>query len=418
MSLGKRAWWVFLGAVVFVYCAVEAQGEGDLLIFLTAAGDLGEQENIFRKSYYGGYNYYYCVLFALIIKPFYSLPYYGVKFCWLLLNSGLYAHLFGLLMRSSWVGMLPKRSRYMFAAGVFLFSFRFLHENLHASQITLLILWCCVLGLKFIARGRILRGSLALSAGISIKLLPVVLLPYLLYRKHYAAFAITIALYFTWMFLPSLMIGHDYNMLLLKDWWRIINPANQEHVLDVAERSFHSLTTLFSTLLVADVPDMYQLALKRNIMDVSLQTLFVVVMCSRAILVFLALYFLRWPPFRSTTDNWRELNAISYILLLVPLIFPHQQHYAFIFAVPAFACVLFRILIEYPALTKGRRIILITSMSLVYLAGNLRTLLGEFNQYYEHFKILTYGALLLVPLLIWSASADLSGAGDQRDVTV
>jgi hypothetical protein len=29
--------------------------------------------------------------------------------------------------------------------------------------------------------------------------------------------------------------------------------------------------------------------------------------------------------------------------------------------------------------------------------------LGEYNHYYEHFKILTYGALALIPLLAWAS---------------
>jgi len=38
---------------------------------------------------------------------------------------------------------------------------------------------------------------------------------------------------------------------------------------------------------------------------------------------------------------------------------------------------------------------------LIYLSANLKLLLGVFNEYYEHFKVLTYGALLVIPLLIW-----------------
>ena len=38
----------------------------------------------------------------------------------------------------------------------------------------------------------------------------------------------------------------------------------------------------------------------------------------------------------------------------------------------------------------------------VFLLFSLKILLGAFNNYYDHYKILTYGALLLIPLLVWA----------------
>ena len=35
----------------------------------------------------------------------------------------------------------------------------------------------------------------------------------------------------------------------------------------------------------------------------------------------------------------------------------------------------------------------------IYFLCNLKILLGEFNEYYEHYKILSYGALMLIVLL-------------------
>jgi hypothetical protein len=52
----------------------------------------------------------------------------------------------------------------------------------------------------------------------------------------------------------------------------------------------------------------------------------------------------------------------------------------------------------------------------IFLCGNLKILLGEFNRYYEHFKILTYGALLLIPLLAWVRAYPLK-AFDKSNVT-
>lgn len=40
-------------------------------------------------------------------------------------------------------------------------------------------------------------------------------------------------------------------------------------------------------------------------------------------------------------------------------------------------------------------------MATIYLLVNLNLLIGEYKPYYEHFKILTFGALLLIPVLAY-----------------
>lgn len=402
LDLKHKAWLALIALFAVAYCFIEAEGSGDFYIFMSAAGQLLAHNNIFEVKYQDSYNYFYSVLFALMLAPFHTLPFFWVKFCWLLINMLLYGSLFRLMARSEFVtGLGPKKSR-LFLFFVFLFSFRFLHDNIHASQVTILILWCCVYGLYFIHKDRLLAGSALLALGINIKLLPIVLLPYLLYRGHFKAFALTLCFCAAAWLAPSLLIGHQYNMSLLGSWMHLVDPTQQRHVLDVDERSFHSLTTLLSTLFVEKVPDLYALPLKRNIADVPLPTLARIILITRAALVLLSLYFLRWPPFSQAKGKMARLTEISYLLLLIPLIFPHQQHYAFLFIVPAFAAILYGVMREPPSASKQRNAFMVL-LALIYLATNLKLLLGEFNYYYEHFKILTYGALLLIPLLMWAS---------------
>ncbi len=400
----RRLWFLFLCLLAVIYCAVESAGSGDLLIFLSAAMDVDGTTDIYLKTYFDGFHYYYSVLFALLLKPFVFLPYAVLRFSWLLLNLLLYCHLFYLLTTLPAVKMLPDRKKNIFLVCVFLFSFRFLHENLHASQITILIMWLSVAGIINVVKGRQITGALLLAAGISIKLLPVVIIPYLIYRGYIKATFLVLGFYCAMLFLPSLIIGHDYNMFLVKSWWTRVNPTNSQHVVDVDERSFHGISTLLSTLLMEKVPDLHALTLKRNILDVSEHTLFLVLMVTRAAIAALTLFFLRWPPFAKPGSRWQLFTEVSYLLLVIPLIFPHQQHYAFIFSVPAFACVCLYLVMNYNELLSTERIVLLITLVFVYLCGNLRTILGEFNYLYEHYKILTYGALALIPALMWVAS--------------
>jgi hypothetical protein len=399
-GFNNKIWKLLAVIIAVIYCLVESGGEGDFFIFVRAAGDLGHDRDIYAMDYMGGFHYYYSVAFALFLKPLYYLPFFWVKFCWLLLNLGLYLHLFLLLSKSEFVSALNEKQKKTFLFLVFLFSFRFSHQNLHVSQITILILWCCIYGLHFIRNNKPLPGAVLLAIGINIKLLPIVFLPYLLYRGYFKAFAITILFYALSLVLPSFIIGHTYNMALLESWFNLVNPTMQRHVLDVDERSFHGLSTLLSTLLVKDVPDTYAMHIKRNILDVSLEALSLALLIIRLSLATFTLYFLKWPPFKIASSGWKQALEIAYLLLLIPLIFPHQQHYAFLFIVPSFAAILYYFILNFEAMPRSFRQIIISSLVLIYLCSNLSVLLGEFNQYYEHFKLLTYGALLLIPLLV------------------
>jgi hypothetical protein len=379
-------------------CAFELVGRGDLLIYLSAAFDLNDHINIYEKGYIDGFSYYYSVLFALLLNPLGDLPYYLIKYCWIFFNSLLFFHLLRLLFNSTLLHALSPRKKNLFILLTFLASLRFFHNNIHTSQITILILWCCTYGLYLVAKKREVTGALLIALGINIKLLPVVLIPYLIYRGRFKVVFWCAGFYVVMLFLPSVLIGHNYNMTLLASWAKLINPMNQRHILDVDERSFHGLSTLFSTLLVKDVPDLHAMALRRNLLDVSLETLATVILVARLALVALTLYFLKLRPFKNPSSELHRCLEVSYILLLIPLIFPHQQHYAFLFATPAFAVLLYGVFTEPPVLRHPGR--MKTFLWVICIVFNLSLLLGQFNPYYDHYKIITYAALMLIPALM------------------
>ena len=98
---------------------------------------------------------------------------------------------------------------------------------------------------------------------------------------------------------------------------------------------------------------------------------------------------------------------MSYLCLIIPLIFPHQQHYAFFFIFPASTYLLFYLVYlffikENYKITKYfkiKKITLIVFISIVYFLTNSHFILGQFNNFYDHYKTLTYGVLILMTLL-------------------
>jgi hypothetical protein len=398
----KGIGWSLVGIALFIFLYIESQGKGDFFIFSLASKDLFSGENIYEKTYVDGYHYFYSVFFAVLLHPLTYLPFALSKFLWLCLNAFLTYRIYHIIKNLLPLNDLSDRQLMILKIAGIAFAFRFVFENLHCSQITILLLYLSLQGLQLVFSNKPLAGASLIALGINIKLLPIVLLPYLFYRGFFKAGALTFLFCVLLMFLPALFIGWHHNQTLLSTWADLVNPSNTKHVLDVEERSFHGLSTLLSTLLVKNVPDVYALPIKRNIADISLEHLRVVLNAVRLALIVFSLYFFKSFPFQKASGLQHQFREVSYLLLLIPLIFPHQQHYAFLFICPAFVFCVYYLIQNKNTISKLKYTFMLTACVLIYLACNLKIVLGEFNHYYEHFKILTYGALWLIVILAMS----------------
>lgn len=387
----------FIALIIFLY--IEADGKGDFHIFLQASQGLISGDNIYERTYNDGYHYFYSLLFGLIIYPLNFLPLHLAKFIWLSFNMYLLYRLFYIIHKLLPLFALQEKQKKWFWILTLLFSLRLIRENLHFGQMSILLVYLCLEGILLITNKKVYSGSCLIALGINIKLLPIVILPYLLYRKYFKASGLIVLFYALFFFLPIPIIGEQQFSVLIKTWGNLVNPLNSKHILDVEERSFHSLTTLLSTLFVENVPDTYALPIKRNIANVSLEQLSKIILFVRLIFVAFTVYFLRSLPFKKTKSTLHQFWEVSYLLAIIPLIFPHQQHYAFLFITPAFMYCLFYVINYRESFTPLKRNVTVLTMLIIYLSVNLKLILGEFNDYYEHFKILTYGAIILVILL-------------------
>ena len=414
------------GCLVLLIFFFEARERNDFDIFLLAAKDLKGGQDIFHNLYFGCYHYYYDVLFALVLSPFTVLPAYPIKVIWLILNGyfivKIWDYCFSYIAIEGW----KANYRHLFKGICILFALAFLRDNIHLGQLTILMVFLSLLAIKKIESGKKSAGALYLALGIVIKLLPLLLLPYLALKREWKSLLLCGSFVIALLLLPGLLIGQSYNALLLKARWDIINPTNKEHIVDAAERSFHSLTTVLATLLVKDCPTVNALPFKRNIADISLQQLGYVITTVRLFLLALSLFFIRQavPPIEGKRRALAQLYALSYFMLLIPLLFPHQQHYAFLFLWPAEIYLLywgFLVFFDPLPLMEGKepqrmptskglaKTLVITCWGIVYFTTNSHFVLGVFNAYYDHYKTLTYGALLCIPLLMYCRPERLYG---------
>jgi hypothetical protein len=393
----KARWLKFLVAfLLLVYAIIESIGSrNDWDIFLAASRALFEGADIYVTTYFDGYHYYYSILFASLLYPFTLMPPVIAKFIWIGLNMLMIGAILKRVMKLfDDLGMSIQHRRWIFLL-IFLGSFRFLKSNLHLGQTTILLLFLSLEALHQDQQKKPVLAGLLLSLAINIKLLPAVIIPYFIYRARWRSAIFASIMVVGWLLFPLSWLGVDRTSALMHSYVELINPAQARHILDVEEPSFHGLSTFISTLFSAQAHEPNGAGWKRNIADVSMDTLSSIILYVRLFFILLTLYFLRTVPFKSATNDLHRAWELSYLLLVIPLIAPHQQHYAFLFATPAIAYVSY-CLLSY----KGRRIYsLRIAFAFVLVTFNLALWLGVFNTFYNHYKILTYGALMLVVLL-------------------
>lgn len=393
--------------LVVAYVVKEALGNGDFKVFLEAAKLIRNGENPYNKWIFvseGNYClYFYSPLWAVLLIPFSYLPNFIPNIIWLSANIFFLYRIYQLLKRFVELNSITRRQLHWILLLCIIMSLRFIQYNFGMIQMTIFLLWGVLESLRLIQDKKVVYGGILLALIINIKILPIVILPYLLYRSYIKGFVYTLIFSIVFLFLPILYTGWSTNNFLLTEWWSVINPANPEHLVET-DLGPHSLTALVPTLLSETLG---KISIPRNIFNLSENTATYALNITRLLLIILTLFFVKWPPFIHARNKLFQLRELAYIVLLIPLIFPHQQKYAFVLAIPALFYLSHFIIINLPlrrvVMTGIRWYTLMTIMCLSFILMTLSTdgLIGrEFNNITQHFKTITWGALLLIFALL------------------
>jgi hypothetical protein len=245
-----------------------------------------------------------------------------------------------------------------------------------------------------IKKGKWIRGSALLALGINIKILPLVLIPYLVYRSNYKAAVAAVFWIIVFWVLPAAFIGWDFNLSLLESYWNYVNPTLKQNVIDIDEPGLLSLSSLVTTWFT-DQFSLNELGYRRHIVVLSNQTIGIIILIVRLAFIFLTLYFLKWPPFKRAVSKEHQLWELSFICLVTPLIFPHQQNYGFFLILPAIFFVLYRFQNPLFEIRSWVHWLFISAVILI----NAELLLGAYKMVFWNYKVLTYGVLILLFVL-------------------
>jgi hypothetical protein len=410
-----------LWAIVISFLIKCSLGNGDFKVFLEASKLVMNGKNPYHLWIFiseGNYAFFFnSPLWATLLIPFSLLPNFVANFLWLLLNLWFLTRIWRLLAGyTNLEYTLTKKQRNLLLALVILLNIRYIIYNFEMIQLTIFLLWGSLESLNLISNRREIGGGALLALIINIKLLPIVLIPYLIYRKKMKGLLFTLAFSLIFLLIPAVVIGWKTNATLLTAWWSVINPFNLEHLTEV-DLGLHGLTALIPPLLSETQG---ALPYARNICNLDLETTTLILNGIRFGLILLSLYFLGWPPFKPSKSELDALREISYLLLIIPLIFPHQQKYAFLLALPALYYISYFLLISYKKGAGGintkKYYTILTLFILSFILMTLTTdgIIGRnLNLITQHYKAITYGAIILIFNLLLCSPAQLQETGSR-----
>ncbi len=407
----SRIRWLFVVLIMAYIVRVLFIGAGDFAVYYGASKALFDAKMIYHLPYPVGEStceYSYSPFFALILIPLSVLPLWLADLLWLLLNLLSLFRIFDLIV--VFLGIKKNLTRKEYRWWVFLtllFSVRFILYNFDLSQVTLILLCGSLESLRLAIKRQWIMGGFLLAVVISIKLMPLVMLPYLFYRRFWQAGLATLCFLLLLNLTPSVLYTWNSYQSLMIDWFSVLNPMSDDFTIrqNAVEESIHSLSSFIPAFFTADIT---RYGLRRHFIDLPNETMIIVLNIMRVFFILLTLFFLKTKPFQQINDKKRLFWEFSYLMIAIALIFPHQQKYAFILILPAAAYVLYFILImkkskfylEKPLLYRALigLLIIVWLLTTASTDGIIGRKLYEFGQY---FKFITWGTMLLiVPLLL------------------
>ena len=304
-------------------------GFDDFNVFFHAGKRLLNGENIYGEPHHYNLKYFYSVLFAAWMSAMQGIGIVGAKWVWFMIN-------FVLLFRTLFIlkSIIPEgtKGRMLIMFVLMLIMSKIILINYVSNQITIVILWTVLEAYVQLKNQRIFLAAAIICLGINIKILPIVVVPYMLYmasnRWRFLMAGIGFLLLYT--FVPALLFGWDYNLMLLSEWAKTLNPVSDIHVMQTYEYGILDISSLITKFL-SDEP--VYLEPKLNFASWSKSQLFILTNAIRVLCLSGAIYLAIKikKPMAGISQNVIVLSAF---MALAPLCFPHQREYSYLFYSP------------------------------------------------------------------------------------
>jgi hypothetical protein len=403
----KKNWKLWLGLLFIILLIYESiiKHNKDFDVFISASKLIFEGKTCYEvwlKSGTSGLKYFYSPLFAVLLFPLKNLPQIAYNFIWIGINLVIIYRTFFLLSFFLPLKNLSENRKKLFFILSILCSARYILDNLDLGQMTFLLVWASLEASKLISQKRFIAGSSLLALVINFKLIPIAILPYLFYKKEFKAFGLTLLFFALYLFIPSVVLGYEFNMQLVRSWLSSLTITESNSIYEDLGRP--SLSSLIPSLIM-ETPT--EFSVKRNFANLNAaSTTWILNVVRLILLALLALLFGR--PFKKATNKKRLFYDISLIFIATPLVFPHQGKYSFFYLMPAYAYCIYSLikLHTLKQLPKYKRInlLVLVVVSLSFMSVTLTTdgLIGrKLSDFSEYIHLITYGTFFLLTAMIF-----------------
>ncbi len=304
-------------------------GFDDFNVFYHAGKRLLNGENIYGEPHHYNLKYFYSVLFAAWMSSMQGIGIVAAKWVWFLLN-------FILLFRTLFIlkSLIPEgtKGRLLIFFVLMLIMAKIILINYVSNQITIVILWTVLEAYVQLKKDKFILAAAIICLGINIKILPVVVVPYMIYiakdRWRFLFAGLSFLLVYT--FLPALLFGWSYNLMLLGEWAKTLNPVSDIHVMQTYEYGILDISSLITKFL-SDEP--VYLEPKLNFASWSKDQLFLLTNALRVLCLTGAIY-LALKVRKPIAGLSHHVLVLAAFMALAPLCFPHQREYSFLFYSP------------------------------------------------------------------------------------
>src|SRR5579871_3413047 len=213
---------IFIGYfAVRDYRSVRRQLRGDWGVYYQAGTATRRHAPLYTLEWGPDMTFKNAPCVALLVAPFSLLPAPTARVLWVFADFGLFLILLQLVARLQWP---DDRDANLLAWPVVLavwMSVKFLIDQWHAGQSTILFLMLTVGSFYCIQRGRMLPAGALLAAAVCVKLVPICFVPYFLFhRRGFVGLLSFVGSLLLLLALPALWHGWETNAALLAQWPR------------------------------------------------------------------------------------------------------------------------------------------------------------------------------------------------------
>jgi hypothetical protein len=347
MKLDIKKQWpgIVLLALATIYLILKGLNDGnDINVYLFASQQLFDGLNIYADNPYN--NYLYSPLFALLLGPLSILDMGLARVIWHLGNLYIIVRIWKIISALPVLsGFMNGKQHKWWMFLVFILSAGYINHNVNLGQVTFLILWLTMEGVKLALEDKKpIGGALMLALGINFKIIPLLSLFYLFFKGKYKAVFITSAFVVVSLFLPSLFVGHSYNMEMIGNWKETISPTRDKYVFEANDACIALNSILPAFLLDFEESGIVSVeenrGMERKMASIPYNILVIVLQALRLAVVgvfLLAILYKR--KHRKNNKLWFYWEMAFYWLVTL-LIFPHQMKYSMLYFVPVGAYIL------------------------------------------------------------------------------